>query len=152
MSGSEFNSKDHVMSVINHSVVVGHELPTVSRKYRLEDFKRGSEKTIHTDYQAAAKEGLPAPVAIGPQVAALTFRQMRLCFGMGWMAGGRHDLTFRKPVFVTDFCVARGVVTKTGREGDKLRVHCDVWIENQNKDKVIVGTASALLPVPDRGV
>ena len=84
-------------------------------------------------------------MAIGPQVAALTFRQMRLCFGMGWMVGGRYDLSFRKPVFVTDFCVARGVVTKTAREGDQLRVHCDVWVENQKKDKVIVGTASALV-------
>lgn len=137
------------MPVIDHSVAVGYELPTVARKYRLEDFKRGNEKTIHTDYEAAAREGLPAPVAIGPQVAALTFRQMRLCFGMGWMVGGQHDLTFRKPVFVTDFCVARGVVTQTAPEGDQLRVHCDVWVENQKKDKVIVGTASALVAATD---
>jgi acyl dehydratase len=137
------------MPVITRSVVVGYELPTVSRQYRLEDFKRGDEKTIHTDYEAAAKEGLPAPVAIGPQIAALTFRQMRLCFGLGWMVGGRHDLTFRKPVYVTDFCVARGVVTRTEPAGDKLRVHCDVWIENQKKDKVIAGTASALVPATD---
>ena len=137
------------MPVIDRSVAVGQELPTVARKYRLEDFKRGNEKTIHTDYEAAAREGLPAPVAIGPQIAALTFRQMRLCFGMGWMVGGRHDLTFRKPVFVTDFCVARGVVTQTAREGDRLRVHCDVWVENQKQDKVIVGTASALVAATD---
>lgn len=138
------------MAVVNQFVTVGYELPTVSRQYRLEDFKRGNEKTIHTDYEAAAKEGLPAPVAIGPQVAALIFRQMRLGFGMGWMVGGRHDLTFRKPVFVTDFCVARGTVTKTEKEKDELRVYCDVWIENQKKDKVIIGTASALIPIADR--
>ena len=50
---------------------------------------------------------------------------------------------------VVDFCVARGVVTSNERDGDKLRVHCDVWIENQKKDKVIVGTASALIPITD---
>ena len=61
--------------------------------------------------------------------------------------GGRYDITFRKPVFVTDFCVARAVVTKTEAEGDKLRVHCDVWVENQKADKVIAGTASGLVPV-----
>lgn len=139
------------MSVLDRNVTAGYELPTVAKKFRLEDFKRADEKTIHTDYEAAAKEGLPAPVAIGPQVAALTFRQLRLCFGMGWIVGGRHDLTFRKPVFVTDFCVARGVVTKTEQEGDKLRVHCDVWVENQKKDKVIVGTASGLVPLAKEG-
>lgn len=135
------------MSVIAGDVGVGYKLPTVSKKFRLDDFKRGSEKTIHTDYEAAAKEGLPAPVAIGPQIAALIFRQLRLCFGEGWVVGGKYDLTFRKPVFVTDFCVARGVVTKTEPEGDQLRVHCDVWIENQNADKVIAGTASGLVPM-----
>ncbi len=135
------------MTVIATKLAIGDDLPTVSKKFRLEDFKRGDERTIHTDYEAAAKEGLPAPVAIGPQVAALIFRQLRLCFGTGWVIGGRHDLTFRKPVFVTDFCVARGTVTKTENEGDKVRVHCDVWVENQKKDKVIVGTASGLVPV-----
>lgn len=134
------------MSVIESNVVAGYKLPAVSKKFRLEDFKRGDEKTIHTDYAAAAKEGLPAPVAIGPQVAALTFRQLRLCFGTDWVVGGKFDLTFRKPVFVTDFCVARGVVTKTEEEGDKLRVHCDVWVENQNGEKVIAGTAIGVVP------
>lgn len=138
------------MSVITKDVAAGHELPTVSKKFRLEDFKRGNEKTIHTDYDAAAKEGLPAPVAIGPQVAALTFRQLRLCFGQGWMVGGKYDLTFRKPVFVTDFCVARGIVTKTEPEGDKLRVYCDVWVENQKSDKVIAGTASGLVATSEK--
>lgn len=133
------------MPVITSDVAVGHEFPTVSKKFRLEDFKRGSEKTIHTDYEAAAKEGLPAPVAVGPQVAALTFRQLRMCFGSGWIVGGKYDITFRKPVFVTDFCVARARVTKIEGEGDKLRVHCDVWVENQKRDKVIVGTASGLV-------
>jgi len=139
------------MSVLDRSVVAGRTLPTVSKKYRLEDFKRGEEKTIHTDYEAAAKEGLPAPVAIGPQVAALLFRQMRLCFGTGWATAGKFDLTFRKPVFVTDFCVARGIVTKTEQDGDALRVHCDVWVENQKGDKVITGTASGLVAVAGEG-
>lgn len=135
------------MPVLNANAVIGNALPTVSKKFRLEDFKRGDEKTIHTDYEAAAREGLPAPVAIGPQVAALIFRQMRLCFGEGWIAGGKFDLSFRKPIFVTDFCVARGVITKTEKDGDRLRVHCDVWIENQKGDKVIAGTTSGLVPV-----
>lgn len=139
------------MPVLDASVAIGKKLPTVSKKFRLENFKRGDEKTIHTDYEAAAREGLSAPVAIGPQVAALIFRQMRLCFGEGWIVGGKYDVTFRKPVFVTDFCVARGVVSKTEAEGDRLRVHCDVWVENQKGDKVIVGAASGLVPLASAG-
>lgn len=134
------------MAVITKSVTVGSELPEIAKQFRLEDFKRGDEKTIHTDYEAAAREGLPAPVAIGPQVAALLFRQMRFCFGDGWLVGGKFDFSFRRPVFVTDFCVARGTVTAVSEEGDSLRVSCDVWIENQKGDKVIAGTASGLVP------
>jgi acyl dehydratase len=133
------------MAVITRQVKAGDELPVVSRKFRLEDFKRGDERTIHTDYEAAAREGLPAPVAIGPQVAALLFRQLRLCFGDGWFVGGKWDFSFRKPVFVTDFCSARGIVTGVAEEGDGVRVSCDVWIENQKGERVIAGTASGLV-------
>jgi acyl dehydratase len=135
------------MPVLTSAVTKGFELPTVSKKFRLEDFKRGDEKTIHTDYEAAAREGLPAPVAIGPQVAALTFRQLRLCFGEHWLTGGKWNLTFRRPVLVTDFCVARGVVTQTEKLTNSVRIHCDVWIENQKGEKVIAGTASGLIPL-----
>ena len=135
------------MAILHSGIAVGYELPTIAKKYRLEDFRRADEKTIHTDYEAAAREGLPAPVAIGPQVAALLFRQLRLCFGHGWVVGGKWNLSFRRPVFVTDFCVARGVVTATEAEGAKLRIHCDVWIENQHGNKVIAGTASGLVPL-----
>lgn len=134
------------MPVLNANVAVGQVLPTISKKFRLEDFKRGDEKTIHTDYEAAAREGLPAPVAIGPQVAALIFRQMRLCFGEGWVRAGKFDLTFRKPVYVTDFCVARGVVKAVEKQPDGARIECEVWIENQNGDRVIAGTASGVAP------
>ena len=135
------------MSVLHKDTPVGFELPTIAKKFRLEDFKRADEKTIHTDYEAAAREGLPAPVAIGPQVAALLFRQLRLCFGNGWIIGGKWNLSFRRPVFVTDFCVARGTVAKTEAEGGNLRIHCEVWIENQDGNKVIAGTASGLVPL-----
>jgi acyl dehydratase len=134
------------MTTLDRNVAIGSELPEIAKHFRLEDFKRGDEKTIHTDYEAAAREGLPAPVAIGPQVAALLFRQLRLCFGMGWLVGGKCDLSFRRPVFVTDFCVARGTVTSITEENNNLRIDCDVWIENQDGAKVITGTASGLVP------
>lgn len=134
------------MAILSKNVAVGSDLPEIAKQFRLEDFKRGDEKTIHTDYEAAAREGLSAPVAIGPQVAALLFRQLRLCFGMGWMVGGKYDLSFRRPVFVTDFCVARGKITGVTEEGDALRIACDVWVENQKGAKVITGSASGLVP------
>lgn len=137
------------MAILTADTPVGYELPPVARRFRLEHFKRGDEKTIHTDMEAARREGLPAPVAIGPQVAALIFQQLRACFERGWIEGGRCELTFRRPVFVTDFCVARGTVTRREEVAEGVRLHCDAWIENQKGEEVIVGTASGIVPRGD---
>lgn len=134
------------MPVLSRRSEIGLELPEIACQFTPMYFKRGDETTIHTDMEAARREGLPAPVATGPQVAALTFRQLRICFGKAWIEGGRCELTFRRPVYVTDFCVARGLLKRREEEARGVRLHCDVWIENQAGDKVIVGTASGLLP------
>jgi len=133
------------VAIFDDRVRVGDELPSIARQFRLEDFKRADEQTIHTDLAAARREGLEAPVAIGPQVASLIFRQLRAAFGEGWLEGGRCELTFRRPVLVTDFCVARGKVQSISPEGAVTRVECEVWIANQRGEKVIVGSASGLV-------
>lgn len=133
------------MSVLTNTVTVGTELPEIACQFRLEDFKRGDAKTIHTDMEAAQREGLPAPVATGPQVAALLFRQLRMSFGKGWVEGGKCAIRFLRPVYVTDFCVARATVTELEPLEQGTRVHCDVWIENQKGQKVIAGKASGVI-------
>jgi acyl dehydratase len=133
------------MPVLSQRSAVGDELPELACQYTLAHFKRADEATIHTDVEAARREGLANPVATGPQVAALIFRQLRTCFGKGWIEGGQCSLTFRRPVYVTDFCVARGRVTRREDAPEGVRLHCDVWIDNQSGDKVIVGTASGLV-------
>ena len=101
---------------------------------------------IHNDDDAARAEGLEGPVAVGPQVAALIFRMMGMCFEEGWIIGGRNAITFRRPVGVNDYCVARGVVRSKEDAGDnKVRVECEVWIETEKGDKAIVGTCSGLV-------
>ena len=76
------------MAFLNSKTPLGFELPSVSRQFSVEMFKSDDEKTIHNDQAAAEREGLPAPVAVGPQVAALIFRMMHSCFEEGWIKGG----------------------------------------------------------------
>ena len=130
---------------------VGDELPPVARQFVPADFKRGGEQTLHTDVEAARREGLRAPVAIGPVVASLIFRQMRLCFGPAWNMGGSWEITFRRPAYVTDFCVAKGVVVTKETVADGVRFECDVWIENQANERVIVGRTAGILDLPTKG-
>jgi hypothetical protein len=109
-------------------------------------FGAGGIKTIHNNQEAAAREGLMAPIAVGPQVAALIFRMMRENLREGWITGGRCSLTFRRPTPVDQTAVAYAVLTAKEAEGpDHLRVQFDVWVQLPDGEKTIVGTASGLV-------
>ncbi|MFL2687656.1 MAG: MaoC family dehydratase [Alphaproteobacteria bacterium] len=137
-----------VNTIITNDTPIGFELPPIARRFDISMFAAGGMKTIHNDEDAARAEGLDGPVAVGPQVAALIFRMMGMCFGDGWIVGGRNAVTFRRPVGVYDYCVARGVVRSKEPEGDdKMRVECEVWVEMEGGEKAIVGTCSGLVAV-----
>lgn len=133
------------MAVITKQTELGYEMPAVSKQMSIDMFK-SDIKTIHNDQEAAEREGLPAPIAVGPQVAALIFRMMGTCFGKGWYEGGAASLTFRRPVFCSDFITAKGMVKEKKLEEDgRIRVVCDVWIENQKGVKNVVGICSGVV-------
>ena len=134
------------MTLLSASTTVGYELPSLSWRFQVEQFQKGPDKTIHNDDEAAKREGLPAAVAVGPQVAALTFRQLLMAFERGWIEGGRCELTFRRPVYMPQLCTARGSVTRREPTEGGVRLHCEVWIENEKGEKVIVGNASGIVP------
>lgn len=134
------------MALITAETPIGAELPPVARRFDVEMFAAGGAKTIHNDVEAAQAEGLPGPIASAPNVAGLIFAMMRLSFAEGWIVGGKNSLTFRRPVGVDDFCVAKGVVTaKLPDDAGKVRVVCDVWVETEHGVKAIVGTCSGLV-------
>jgi hypothetical protein len=131
-------------SLVTEDVALGTRLPSLSMKYTTDMFKLGDVKTLHNDYDAARLEGLPRPVAVAPQVAALIFRMMSACFGSGWIVGGKGSLTFRRPVWSDDFASAHGKVVGKSVEGERVRIVCEVWVERSDGERAVVGTCSAL--------
>jgi hypothetical protein len=134
------------MAIITKETPVGYSLPEIARQFSTDMFHAGGVKTLHNDQAAAEIEGLSGPIAVGPQVAALIFRMMRLCFEGGWFTGGRSDLIFRRQMGSNEFAVAKGVVKSIEPEDNKLRIICDVWVESKSGEKPIVGTCSGLVP------
>ena len=130
------------MAIITKETPVGYTLPEIARQFSSDMFAAGGVKTLHNDQTAAEIEGLSGPIAVGPQVAALIFRMMRLCFEDGWFAGGRSELIFRRQMGSNEFAVAKGFVKSIEPEDDKLRIFCDVWVESESGEKPIVGTCS----------
>jgi len=125
---------------------VGMPLEPVSRRFAPEMFAAGGAKTIHNDAEAAQREGLAGPIAVGPQIAALIFRMMGQAFGKGWIEGGKISISFRRPTASDAFATAKGVITEIAREGEMVRIACDVWVETEDGKKTIQGTASGLVP------
>jgi hypothetical protein len=130
--------------LITEDIALGTRLPSMSMKYSTDMFKLGDVKTLHNDYEAARLEGLPRPVAVAPQVAALIFRMMSACFGAGWIVGGKGSLTFRRPVWSDDFATSHGVVVGKSVEDEHVRILCEVWIERSDGERAVVGNCSAL--------
>lgn len=147
---------------------LGAELPSLSRRWTIEEFRArhelvyGSgrvvsqawpERNLHSDPEAALREGLSGPVGSAPQLFAMIHRQMMMCFGRGWLAGGRMDVKMIKPVYVGDFTTAKGRVVSIGLEadpsgepdGEARRVNCEVWVERLDGARVLTGSASGLL-------
>jgi acyl dehydratase len=138
------------VAIITEDTPVGYALPPVSRKLSVElnrvRTETGDMPTLHTDPEAAAREGLEKPIAVGSRIFGVIPRMMMLCFDEGWIVGGKGSVVTRRPAGVDDLVTAKGVVTKKSPEGDgKLRVECDVWVETDKGEKVIVGACSGLV-------
>ncbi len=143
--------------IFQRGVDVGWELPPVSRQMSLRQFEERHpllygegtwpHKNIHSDAEAAKAEGLTEPVGSAPTFFALVTRAMMTCFGAGWIVGGKTSLKMIKSVYARNFVTAKGVLREKQREGDAVRYVFDVWVENEAREKVVVGTASALVPL-----
>jgi acyl dehydratase len=152
------------MSLLTDAPPIGWSLPMASRQMSLDQFRARAtllyrdgasnsesaapRRSLHTDDEAARLEGLKAPVAAGPTVMALVTRAMMTTFGDGWIRGGKLSLKMIRPVYAQDFVTAKGRLTETSEEDGRTRLSFEVWVENGKHEKVTVGTASALLPVP----
>jgi acyl dehydratase len=136
---------------------IGWNLPPVSRQMSLRQFTERHpllygegawpDANIHSDPEAARNEGLAEPVASAPTIFALVTRAMMTCFDKGWIEGGALSLKMIKPVYPRNFVTAKGVLREKRPEDDAVRYCFDVWVEDEDGRKVVVGEASALIPV-----
>jgi hypothetical protein len=150
--------------------LVGTELSPLSRAWSMEVFKlrhelvygpglvveeAWPERNIHSDDEAAQREGLPAAVASAPQAFSLVHRMMLSFFAEGWLEGGKISVKMIKPLFVHDYTTAKARITGVTLEQDengneRRRAHCEVRVERRDHVPVMVGTASAVVRGAER--
>lgn len=91
------------------------------------------------DPERARQVGFAKPIVPGPLSASFLAKVLKNHF-VGWRITVLNT-SFRTPVAHGDRLSCWGMVTEKKLEAGVGSVDCDVVIENQNGDRVIVGTA-----------
>ena len=128
-------------------VEVGKELPTLTKpiaQRQIDCYSGVRPSSIHTDPEWARKKGFRAPLAQAMMSTAYVSQLMVQFCGEGFVKGGTMSVAFIKPVVVGDTLTVHGTVKSREDEGDRTRVTVEVWCENQDGVKTMVGTASGL--------
>ncbi len=126
---------------------IGEELPPLTKtiqQRQIDCYSGVRPHSIHTDPEWARKKGFRAPLVQAMMSTAYVSQLMMQFAGQGFVKGGRMSVSFIKPVFVGDTLTVRGRVKSRETESDGTRVTVEVWSENQDGVKTMVGTASGV--------
>ena len=126
---------------------IGAELPPLTKtiqQRQIDCYSGVRPNSIHTDPEWARRKGFRAPLAQAMMSTAYVSQLMMQFVGRGFVKGGKMSVSFIKPVVVGDTLTVRGRVKSRETEGDDVRVTVEVWCENQDGVKTMVGTASGL--------
>jgi acyl dehydratase len=129
------------------SIRIGDELPPLTKpisQRQIDCYSGVRPRSIHTDPEWARAKGFAAPLAQGMMSTAYVSEMMVALLGEGFVQGGRMTVKFIKPVLVGDTLTLYGCVRGKSPEGERTRVEVEVWCENQEGVKTMVGEASGL--------
>jgi len=126
---------------------VGAELPPLTKtivQRQIDCYSGVRPHSIHTDPEWAHQKGFRAPLVQAMMSTAYVSQLMMQYAGSGFVKGGAMSVSFIKPVYVGDTLTVRGRIKSREREGQATRVTVEVWCENQDGAKTMVGTASGI--------
>ena len=129
------------------SMQVGEELPALAKaisQRQIDCYSGVRPHSIHTDPEWARRKGFKAPLAQALMSTAYVSQMMVQFLGVGFVKGGEISVAFIKPVFAGDTLTVHGRIKSRETEGVNTRVTVEVWCENEQGVKTMVGTASGL--------
>jgi len=98
-------------------------------------------KNIHTDLEFARNCGLKTRAVSAAMFVGYLAELMITLFTESWLSYGKLDLKFIAPVDVGEKVVSKAVVkSKTVKNSDTVFM-LDVWVENENGNKAVIGAA-----------
>jgi acyl dehydratase len=140
------------MALDVRTVTVGTDLhPLVKGPITREDLRRyaaasGDPNPMHIDEEFARNAGYPGVFAHGMLSMGYLGEFLVQAGGVGSIR--RFKARFAKLTWPGDVVTCHGRVTGVRDEGVVRLVECDIWTENQDGDRKLVGTALLALDRP----
>lgn len=103
--------------------------------------------STHTDANRARASGLASPVAAGTQIEAFLVGLLVDVVGDSWFHGAKLDVRFIKGAHEGDTITPHAVVERMRDSSTQSSIKWEIWCENQDGDRVAVGSAE--WPHPD---
>jgi acyl dehydratase len=97
-----------------------------------------------TDDEAARKEGLPGMITPGNMSLAILSKLVTDWIGTSGARIIRLGTTYRQPVMPDHTITLHGFVTH--KKDQDRTVEMDVWIESEEADRLVLGTATVQFP------
>lgn len=122
-------------------VGVGQEIPSLA-KTAFMPIDPNTRNVIHTD-DYAKDFGMRGALIGGSTLLSYVLEMLFAHFGRAWFEHGRIKVNYIGGGAINgDQVTAHGLATGSEPEDGGRRLFLDVWLENQNGDKVVVGQAS----------
>ena len=129
-------------------IKVGDEIPSLTQEITQVGMVMYSAATwdfarVHYDKEFVERRGFPAPFVDGQMLGAYLAEMI-----MNWIGDSgtlnKLNFQFRKMVFPCDRVICKGSVTEKHAENEQRLITCDLWVENQDGEKVLA-PAGALI-------
>jgi acyl dehydratase len=103
-------------------------------------------RNLHTDPAKAKEAGRAAPIASGLQFEGHLVELLYEIFAENWLASGVLQVKYPRPVLSDDVVEAVAQVSALEPDGAEIRVSLDAWCSRAGGTKVLIGTASCMIP------
>lgn len=122
-------------------VNVGEEIPSLTKTAYM-PIDPDARNVIHTD-DYAKEFGMRGALVGGSTLLSYVLEMLYNYFGQNWLYHGKIKTSFIGGGAINgDVITTHGLVKKLEPEDTGTRLKLDIWMENQNQDKIVVGEAS----------
>lgn len=125
------------------NIQVGQEIPGLT-KTAFMPIEEDARNPIHTE-EYAKKHGMRGALVAGSTLLSYMLEMLYNTFGEKWLSHGKINISFIGGGALNgDQITVHGMAKSIDPQEGGTRITLDIWMENQNGVKIMVGEASCL--------